>query len=112
MNVAAPKLRVAEEELSLIYTCNQSQDPGVGALLELCSGLQTSSDLFLQTIGRDSETSEKESAYWTDRYKVRMRQTSPAGVFANAVPKPDIPAFLESCTDSILTTGTCLLILW
>ena len=59
----------------------------------------------MQTVGRDNENSEKESAYWTDRYKVRMRHTSPAGVFANAEPKPDIPAFLENCTESILTTG-------
>lgn len=61
--------------------------------------------LALQAVGRENENNENESAFWTDRYRVRMQHASHAGMFANSDPKPDIPAFLESSKDLIVTTG-------
>jgi len=60
----------------------------------------------VQTITRESENVERESAFWTDRYMVRQRQSPPGGAFAPSDPRADMPSFLNSCRDIILTTGT------
>ena len=54
-------------------------------------------------MGYDTVTSLNDSAYWEERYKLRL--STPGGFFAGAEPLPDMPAFLEPCKNVILTTG-------
>ena len=54
-------------------------------------------------MGYDSVTSLNDSAYWEERYKLRL--SIPGGFFAGSEPLPDMPAFLEPCKTIILTTG-------
>lgn len=59
----------------------------------------------VQSVGPGSINDKDESAYWTDRYRLRTRQAAAGAVFQSAEPQPDMPAFLEACKDGILTTG-------
>lgn len=62
-----------------------------------------SSLVVCQAVAHDSVNEENESAYWTDRYVLRM--TRPANLDVSQNIHPEMPKFLEPCRDAVLTTG-------
>lgn len=107
LNDPYAEFMVQEDKVSLprgISGCWILQLPSAGAA-QSTGKRSVSRPRMVQSVGHDSINDRDESAYWTDRYKLRMRHSSSGSVFQSAEPAPDMPAFLEPCKDTILTTG-------